>query len=110
MYIYVQKCFKVKIQILILKSRHLIAGLVHWIDIVAHGFTHGAGSLPRHVDYVELRLHPRAWLGLVGFHYNGVVQLHGSSLPGFFFEMSGSVEEMIGNHKMTSLVVSERYL
>ena len=72
-YIYVQKCFKVKIQILNLKSRHLITDLVHWIDVVAHGLTHGAGSLPGHVDDVGPRLHPGAGLGFVRFHHYGVV-------------------------------------
>ena len=90
-----------KIQILLLKTLHLIAGFVDWIDVVAHGLTHGACSLPGHVDDVRLRLKPRAELRLVGFHYYGVVQLDCSSFPGFFFEMSGSVEEMGGNHWMT---------
>ena len=99
----VQKCFKAKIQILILKSRHLIAGFVHWIDVVAHGFTHRAGTLPGHVDDGRLRLKPRAQLGLVGFHYNGVVQLDSSSLSGFFFEMSGPIEEMRGNQNQDNV-------
>ena len=30
-----------------------------------------------------------------------------SSLPGFFFEMSGSIEEMRGNHQMTDMIASE---
>ena len=95
-YINVQICFKVKIQILILKSRHLITDLVHRIDVVAHGLTHGASSLPGHVDDVGPRLNPGAGFGLVRFHHNGVVQLDSSSLPGFFFEVSGSVGESRG--------------
>ena len=60
-YIHVQKCFKVKIQILILKSLHLITDLVHGVHVVAHGFTHSASSLSRHVvDDGRHRLHPGA--------------------------------------------------